>query len=337
MDMVPGKLFNPREEVDADEYVETNAYVGAFHDFECRTTSAQNFELPIYFHPACLQCRRKCRPDLDDDDVENIVGIPAVCNRRMHWDSETRDYQNKYDIEVDLYRPRFTIEEGGQYKSFKRVDAMKFELGAEEDVNIGDTIFVYDQSTKNTTIHEVTNVEIDIDDGDLKTVTVNASLPEENIIGFAGWVMPDEDPNAQTEKVVDLLKEQDRLEPPTFAGVCGPLQPIISDSVLLHFMALLTGNAKVLVDDKFYKDNWLSGDPIELRLLKKQDSSPLYDNENVLDTYSVRYTRPSADLTGVVWRCFLGTFVIEADDPWANAAYVLLAGPQTGVSEVSDV
>ena len=109
------------------------------------------------------------------------------------------------------------------------------------------------------------------------------------------------------------------------AGVCGPLQPIHTDRTLLQYVVLMTGNAKLVVDNKFYLlREWLSGDAIEIRLTKADGGD---DN-----LYNVLYRHPTHDDDddNVIWRCSLGRFLIEAEEPKLYAAYVLLAGPSHG-------
>lgn len=310
----------------ADKYVDTNAYVGAFHDMECRTTSATNFESPIYFHPALVQHRATCRPDLDDDDVENIVGIPIVKKRRLHWNSSQREYQNHYNIEVDLYRPQLNIETGGVYETATESnDRTIILLGEEDDVNVGDTVFVWAETTEIFTVDDV----IYNDDGSKRVVLDNARASVD--FKKAGWVLPDDnDPQVSADAIVHQLRLHDTLQHPTFAGVCGPLQPIAVDAVLMHFMVLLTGNCKIIVDQDFYDFEWLAGDDVEMRL-SKTDDGVVHSDDGVLDRYKVTYTHPedAAD-DDLVWRCIVGQFIIEADEAWQNAAYIKLNGPKAG-------
>lgn len=330
MRLVPGKVFNPREHVEADTYVNADAYVGAFHDMECRTTSELNFQSPIYFQAALVQPREICRPDLDDDDVQNMVGIPVIKSRRVQWNSTTREYKNCYQLEVDLYRPKPTLELGGQYESAYSGEHLdQIILGPDDDVNIGDTVFIYADTLK---IFEVHDVEYE-DDGSEKKVTLDKNREEADIV-YAGWLMPSDNPDEDVNTLISQIISKNHLQAPTLAGICGPLQPMAVDSVLLHFMVLISGNAKLIVDDEFYDHPWLSGEEIEMRLFKTGKTD--HDDEGVLDTYAVRYRcRDHVEDDGVVWKCTIGKFIIEADQPYENAAYITVDAPHHGHLDTS--
>lgn len=323
MRLVPSKVFNPRDHVEADTYVNTDAYAGAFHDIECRTTSELNFESPIYFQPALVQSREICRPDLDDDDVENIVGIPIIKKRRLHWNSTAREYKNHYSLEVNLYRPKPTLELGGQYENaIPGENPNEIILGLDDDVNVGDTIFVYPNNKLTFEVQDVNYI-----DDDLKKVTLdrNRDIAE---IEYAGWLMPSDNPKDDVETLLSQIISKESLQSPTFGGICGPLQPMTVDSVLLHFMVLISGKAKLIVDDEFFDHPWLSGEEIEMRLLSTDNTDT--DDQGVLDTYTVRYRSLDHPDDNVVWRCTLGNFIIEADQPYENAAYITVNAPNHG-------
>lgn len=329
MRLVPSKVFNPREHVEADTYVNADAYVGAFHDMECRTTSKDNFKTPIYFQPALVQPRKICRPDLDDDDVENIVGIPIITNRSIQWDSNLATYRNRYNLQVDLYRPKPTLDLGGQYKSVEGHDNLdQLLLGPDDDVNVGDTIFIY---SDNLEIFEVEYVDYDDDN---KIVTLD-SKRSDGTIQYAGWIMPSDDPDEDANTLLRQIISQNHLQSPIFGGICGPLQPITVDTILLHFMVLISGNAKIVVDDEFYDYEWLSGDNIEMRLFKT--AHRIEDQEDVLDTYLLRYRHPSQEEKdeNFIWRCIIGQFIIEGDQPFEKAAYITVSAPNYGYSTTS--
>ena len=279
----------------------------------CRTTTEANFDYPIYFHPALLQTRVECLPELDDGDVD-VVGIPIADNYKLQWDRELGEYIATYSLQVTLLKPVVDIELGGVYNA--TVSAAT-TFATDDDVNVGDTIFAENNGSIDTTTVD------SVDDG---VVTLaEGILADDSTVGWVVQQDTDEETHKEALRILGEYHRQQHLLPPVLAGVCGPLQPIHTDRTLLQYVVLMTGNAKLIVDDRFYSlREWLSGDAIEMRLTQTEGDDD--------DLYTVIYRHPD-DNDGddnVVWRCPLGTFLIEADEPKLYAAYVVLAGPTHG-------
>ncbi len=351
IDQVPGKLLDGRlpREVDVTEHVERDYYAGAFQDLRTRTTSTQNFVVPIYFQPALMQRTRSCLPELDDDDVADMVAIVVPTQSVQRYNPISREDDIYYRLYVDLYRPTAPYENGGVYSHVERVPdtTHRIKVGPKDTIGMGDTIFVSATPTSGSILYRVVNDDYPLDAEGGKTVDLDPDLPPlPDELWLVGWVIEEADFSDTMESVLSVIEtyeQRSQIQPPIFSGVCGPLQPVVTDFVLLQYMLLLTGNAKIIVDYNFYNvHEWKSFDHVEMRLGYPITDRREYDEDtrglkDRVARYEVRYRNPHEPDDpdwAIVWRKVIGTFIIEGSHAWNYAAYVLLDGPGEGVLTV---
>lgn len=239
MDKAPGKHLDGRLPAgyEVTQYTDNDYHVGAYQDLCTRATTKSVFSAPIYFHPALMQRAAECLPEIDDDDVNDMVAIPVSTHPVMKHNPLVGDDDIYYRLYIDLYRPTRIITDGGVYDDAAKSGQRQILLGQNEQVSMGDTLFVVSNEGKSTMLCRVADDTLP-PVGDKRPVELDPDdpvLPDD--IVMIGWVIEEATPMETLESVSRIVEShlaQSTIQPPIMAGVCGPLQPIVMDMVLLQ-------------------------------------------------------------------------------------------------------
>jgi hypothetical protein len=321
----------PPPEAEATNVTEYDYYVGAWVDVRHGVVTPSIFKTQIYFHPSLIQPTSQCveKFDPDEDEIDTAC-IPISTIPGLRHNPIVNTSTPYYRLWIDLYRPCFKMEGGSVFKLHQKYEDYVLEISQSDSITVGDWIFVMVSESSTPLFYRVED-----DEGlallDKRTILLEKEgRPLPNEIWIAGWV----DSKDDIHDIVSKYMHLGTIYPPLFGGVCGPLQPLHFDSNFIQYILVMSDNVKLIVDhDFFHLWDWAGSDPIQMRLgYFTEDADPDYQISRLNTTRGIdrleviyRHVEAEADPNWVtIWKCNIGSFIIEADHPSHCSIYINL-------------